>query len=115
MNGLTGYRNQGCGGGHRMLHRLETRHHPSRTGRTQAQTLEPVRHLSTGHRRRPHSPAHRVTKQWRLPRNRRALTTPELTAMNIAARTSGNDPVLDALLLRFHSEGMGSHSGISRG
>jgi integrase len=35
---------------------------------------------------------------------RRALTAHELTEINIAARLSGNDPVLDALLLRFHTE-----------
>jgi site-specific recombinase XerD len=50
------------------------------------------------------SPAHQVSKPRRLPSNRRALTTRELTAINLAARCSGNDPILDALLLRFHTE-----------
>ncbi len=50
------------------------------------------------------SPAHRVAKPRRLPSTRRALTTHELTEINLAARTSGNDPILDALILRFHTE-----------
>jgi integrase len=50
------------------------------------------------------SPAHRVAKPRRLPSTRRALTTYELTEINIAARTTGNDPILDALILRFHTE-----------
>jgi integrase len=50
------------------------------------------------------SPAHRVTKPRRLPSPRRALTPPELEEINLAARTSGNDVVLDALLLRLHTE-----------
>jgi integrase len=39
-----------------------------------------------------------------LPSTRRALTPDELDAINVAARTSGNDVVLDALLLRLHTE-----------
>ncbi|RJQ84684.1 tyrosine-type recombinase/integrase [Amycolatopsis panacis] len=50
------------------------------------------------------SPAHRVAKPRRLPSTRRALTTQELDQINTAARTSGNDVVLDALLLRLHTE-----------
>jgi integrase len=50
------------------------------------------------------SPAHRVAKPRRLPSTRRALTTGELELINTAARTSGNDVVLDALLLRLHTE-----------
>ncbi|GAA2531032.1 site-specific integrase [Pilimelia columellifera] len=50
------------------------------------------------------SPAHRVTKPRRLPSTRRALTPDELTQINLAARASGNDVVLDALLLRLHTE-----------
>jgi integrase len=50
------------------------------------------------------SPAHRVAKPRRLPSTRRALTTDELTEINLAARMSGNDPILDALILRFHTE-----------
>ncbi len=50
------------------------------------------------------SPAHRVAKPRRLPNTRRALTAPELAQINLVARTSGNDVVLDALLLRLHTE-----------
>jgi integrase len=45
-----------------------------------------------------------VPKPHRLPNTRRALTTSELEVINTAARTSGNDPILDALLLRLHTE-----------
>lgn len=50
------------------------------------------------------SPAHRVTKPRRLPNTRRALTAWELDQINTTARISGNDAVLDALLLRLHTE-----------
>ncbi len=50
------------------------------------------------------SPAHRVAKPRRLPSTRRALTPDELDQINLAARTSGNDAILDALLLRLHTE-----------
>lgn len=50
------------------------------------------------------SPAHRVAKPRRLPSTRRALTVHELDQINSAARTSGNDAILDALLLRLHTE-----------
>jgi hypothetical protein len=50
------------------------------------------------------SPAHRVVKPRRLPSTRRALVAHELEQINRAARTSGNDVVLDALLLRLHTE-----------
>ena len=50
------------------------------------------------------SPAHRVAKPCRLPNSRRALTAWELKEINTTAPVSGNDPVLDALLLRLHTE-----------
>jgi integrase len=50
------------------------------------------------------SPAHHVRKPRRLPSSRRALTPWELEEINATARTSGNDAVLDALLLRLHTE-----------
>ncbi|WP_432838541.1 tyrosine-type recombinase/integrase [Dactylosporangium sp. CA-092794] len=50
------------------------------------------------------SPAHRVAKPRRLPSTRRALTPDELTDINAVARTTGNDTILDALLLRLHTE-----------
>jgi integrase len=50
------------------------------------------------------NPARRVPKPRRLPSTRRALTPDELDAINVAARARGNDVVLDALLLRLHTE-----------
>ncbi|PWU55518.1 integrase [Micromonospora globispora] len=50
------------------------------------------------------STAHRVVKPRRLPSTRRALTPDELEEINLSARTSGNDVLLDALLLRLHAE-----------
>jgi integrase len=50
------------------------------------------------------SPAHRVAKPRRLPNARRALTADELEQINLVARTSGNDVILAALLLRLHTE-----------
>ncbi|MFG2044990.1 hypothetical protein [Dactylosporangium sp. NPDC048998] len=50
------------------------------------------------------SPAHRVSKPRRLPSTRRALTPDELTEINLVARTTGNDAIIDALLLRLHTE-----------
>ncbi|GAA1714550.1 hypothetical protein [Fodinicola feengrottensis] len=41
--------------------------------------------------------AHRVTKARRLPSTRRAPTDSELEQINLAARSSGNDGILDAL------------------
>ena len=49
------------------------------------------------------NPALRVPKPRRLPSPRRALTPDELDAINVAARSSGNDVVLDALH-RLHTE-----------
>jgi hypothetical protein len=50
------------------------------------------------------SPAHRVATPRRLPSTRRALSAEELDAINKTARNCGNDTVLDALLLRLHTE-----------
>ncbi len=50
------------------------------------------------------SPAHRVVKPRRLPSTRRALTPTELEQINQVARSGGNDTVLDALVLRVHTE-----------
>jgi integrase len=62
------------------------------------------RAIADGHIAPGASPAHRVGKPRRLPSTRRALSAHELDQINIAARTSGNDVVLDALLLRLHTE-----------
>ncbi|MGC4834845.1 tyrosine-type recombinase/integrase [Micromonospora vinacea] len=57
------------------------------------------------------SPAHRVRKPRRLPNTRRALTPDELSDINAAARSGGNDIVLDALILRLHTETACRRSG----
>ena len=63
-----------------------------------------LRAIADGYLARDESPAHRVAKPRRLPSPRRALTAEELEQINLVARTSGNDVVLDALLLRLHTE-----------
>lgn len=50
------------------------------------------------------SPTHRVMKRRRLPNTRRALTAWELDQINTTALISGSDAILDALLLRLHTE-----------
>ncbi|GAA2701278.1 site-specific integrase [Actinoplanes palleronii] len=50
------------------------------------------------------SPAHRVPKPRRLPNTRRALLAWEMQEITEVARTTGNDVVLDNLLLRLHTE-----------
>jgi integrase len=63
-----------------------------------------TRAIADGHLTRDASPAHQIPKPRRLPNTRRALTRGELAAINTAATTTGHDPVLDALLLRLHTE-----------
>jgi integrase/recombinase XerC len=54
---------------------------------------------------RPHdNPAERVEKPRRLPSNRYALPAHQLAEINDVAATTGNDPELDTLLLRLHTE-----------
>ncbi|MFI1997032.1 tyrosine-type recombinase/integrase [Actinoplanes sp. NPDC020271] len=50
------------------------------------------------------SPTHRVPKPRRLPNTRRALLAWEIQEITEVARTTGNDAVLDNLLLRLHTE-----------
>ncbi|MFC4063506.1 hypothetical protein [Actinoplanes subglobosus] len=50
------------------------------------------------------SPAHQIAKPRRLPNTHRAMTPRELNGINQVARTSGNDAILDALLLCLHTE-----------
>ncbi|GAB3890003.1 tyrosine-type recombinase/integrase [Kibdelosporangium lantanae] len=50
------------------------------------------------------NPARRVTKPRRLPSTRRALPNNRLAEINQTAATTGNDPTLDALLIRLHVE-----------
>ncbi|MCX2729412.1 tyrosine-type recombinase/integrase [Saccharopolyspora sp. NFXS83] len=50
------------------------------------------------------NPAKRVPKPRRLPTTRRGLPDSGLTEINHVAATTGNDPTLDALLIRLHTE-----------
>ena len=50
------------------------------------------------------NPARKVAKPRRLPSTRRAVPDTRLTEINQAAATTGNDPELDSLLLRLHTE-----------
>ena len=50
------------------------------------------------------NPALKVTKPRRLPSTRRALADANLADINHIAATTGDDPELDALLLRLHTE-----------
>ena len=54
--------------------------------------------------RRTDNPALKVPKPRRLPSTRRAVPDAQLAEINRIAATTGNDPVLDALLLRLHTE-----------
>lgn len=50
------------------------------------------------------NPAAAVPKPARVPSQRRALTPKEFAELDQVTRSGGNDPILDTLLLRFHSE-----------
>ncbi len=50
------------------------------------------------------NPASKVAKPRRLPSTRRAVADTRLGEINHTAATTGNDPVLDSLLLRLHTE-----------
>jgi site-specific recombinase XerD len=50
------------------------------------------------------NPARKVTKPRRLPSTRRAVPDTRLAEINRIAATTGNDPALDTLLLRLHTE-----------
>jgi integrase/recombinase XerC len=50
------------------------------------------------------NPARKVDKPRRLPSTRRAVADNRLAEVNTVASTTGNDPALDALLLRLHTE-----------
>lgn len=50
------------------------------------------------------NPARKVPKPRRLPSNRRAISDECLAEINHAAATTGDDPFLDTLLLRLHTE-----------
>jgi integrase/recombinase XerC len=50
------------------------------------------------------NPARKVAKPRRLPSTRRAVPDTRLAEINQAAATTGNDPELDTLILRLHTE-----------
>jgi integrase/recombinase XerC len=50
------------------------------------------------------NPAARIGKPRRLPSTRRGLADQRLAEINQTAATTGNDPALDAMLVRFHTE-----------
>lgn len=50
------------------------------------------------------NPASKVAKPRRLPSTRRAVVDARLAEINETAATTGNDPALDSLLLRLHTE-----------
>jgi integrase/recombinase XerC len=50
------------------------------------------------------NPARKVDKPRRLPSTRRAVADTRLAEINHLAATTGNDPALDTLLLRLHTE-----------
>jgi integrase/recombinase XerC len=50
------------------------------------------------------NPARKVDKPRRLPSTRRALTDANMTEINHVAATTGDDPELDTILLRLHTE-----------
>jgi integrase/recombinase XerC len=50
------------------------------------------------------NPARKVGKPRRLPSTRRAVPDTRLAEINEVARTTGNDPELDSLILRLHTE-----------
>ena len=57
-----------------------------------------------GHIGQRDNPARKVPKPRRLPSTRRAVADTRLAEINQVAATTGNDPELDALILRLHTE-----------
>ena len=53
---------------------------------------------------KPDNPARKVAKPRRLPSTRRALTDVQLAEINHIAATTGDDPQLDTMRLRLHTE-----------
>lgn len=62
------------------------------------------RAVANGYLAEGDDPARKVAKPRRLPSTRRALPDNRLAEINHVASTTGDDPELDALLLRLHSE-----------
>jgi integrase len=62
------------------------------------------RAVDEGYLTKAGNPAAKVAKPRRQPSTRRALPDARLAEINYVAATTGNDPALDTLLLRFHTE-----------
>src|SRR5262245_33854048 len=60
--------------------------------------------VADGHLGEADNPARKVAKPRRLPSTRRAVPDTRLAEINEVAATTGDDPVLDSLLLRLHTE-----------
>jgi integrase len=60
--------------------------------------------VKDGHIAEADNPARKVAKPRRLPSTRRAVMDTRLAEINTIAATTGNDPSLDSLLLRLHTE-----------
>jgi integrase len=60
--------------------------------------------VDDGHIDEADNPARKVTKPRRLPSTRRAVADARLAEINQVATTTGDDPALDGLLLRLHTE-----------
>ncbi|MFI7026268.1 tyrosine-type recombinase/integrase [Micromonospora sp. NPDC049900] len=60
--------------------------------------------VADGHLAEADNPARKVAKPRRLPSTRRAVPDTRLAEINQIAATTGDDPALDCLLLRLHTE-----------
>jgi site-specific recombinase XerD len=60
--------------------------------------------VDDGHLDEADNPARKVAKPRRLPSTRRAVADVRLVEINHVAATTGDDPALDSLLLRLHTE-----------
>ncbi len=60
--------------------------------------------VADGHIAEADNPARKVAKPRRFPSTRRAVADTRLAEINQIAATTGNDPALDSLLLRLHTE-----------
>src|SRR6266516_4541120 len=60
--------------------------------------------VADGHLAEADNPARKVAKPRRLPSTRRAVPDTRLAEINQVAASTGNDPALDSLLLRLHTE-----------
>ncbi|MET7398093.1 site-specific integrase [Dactylosporangium sp. NPDC005572] len=82
----------------------------ARGGRSAAENLVTAlrclyrRAVADGYLAEAENPASKVAKPQRLPSTRRAVPDTRLAEINRVAASTGDDPVLDSLLLRLHTE-----------